>query len=146
MRLSNPFGEYQRIQSAQGAVGVFLHRAIHRQQIEIWGDGSVTRDYIYVGDVADALVRCIDYRGPHKVFNIGSGTGMDLNEIIRQIENVLGQPVARVYKPARRFDVPSNVLDVSLAATELGWSPRTSFSEGLTRTASWITGADVQAG
>lgn len=143
IRLSNPFGEYQRIQSAQGAVGVFLHRAINRQSIEIWGDGSVTRDYIYVGDVAEALLKTIDYQGPHKTFNIGSGTGMNLNEIIGEIETVLGQRVLRVYKPARRFDVQTNVLDIGLARRELGWTPRTSFSEGLSRTAAWITGTNA---
>ncbi len=146
IRLSNPFGEYQRIQSAQGAVGVFLHRAIHGQSIEIWGDGSVTRDYIYVGDVAEALVKMLDYEGRHKTFNIGSGTGMNLNDIIGQIETVLGRSVSRIYKPARRFDVPVNVLDVGLAQRELGWTPRTSFSEGLARTAAWITATDAQAG
>ncbi len=144
VRLSNPFGEYQRIQSAQGAVGVFLHRAIHRQSIEIWGDGSVTRDYLYVGDVADALLKVLDYRGPHKIFNIGSGVGMNLNQIIGQIETVLGHGVTRVYKPARRFDLPINILDIELAKRELGWSPRTSFGDGLTRTAAWITGTDAQ--
>ena len=146
VRLSNPFGEYQRIQSAQGAVGVFLHRAIKRQSIEIWGDGSVTRDYIYVGDVAEALVKVIDYAGPHKTFNIGSGHGMNLNDIIGEIEAVLGESVSRIYKPARRFDVPTNVLDIGLAQRELGWSPRTTFTEGLARTAEWIRSTDVQAG
>lgn len=146
VRLSNPFGEYQRIQSAQGAVGVFLHRAIKHQSIEIWGDGSVTRDYIYVGDVAEALLKVIDYQGPHKTFNIGSGVGMNLNEIIGQIETVLGQSVSRVYKPARRFDVPINVLDIGLARRELNWSPRTNFGEGLKRTAAWINGTDAPAG
>jgi UDP-glucose 4-epimerase len=146
VRLSNPFGEYQRIQSAQGAVGVFLHRAITQQSIEIWGDGSVTRDYIYIGDVAEALLKLLDYDGPHKTFNIGSGLGMNLNEIIGQIEAVLGRSVSRVFKPARRFDVPVNVLDIGLARRELRWAPRTSFSEGLARTAAWITESDVQAG
>jgi len=146
IRLSNPFGEYQRIQSAQGAVGVFLHRAIHRQAIEIWGDGSVTRDYVYVGDVAEALVAMLDYQGREKTFNIGSGAGMNLNQIIGEIESVLGHGVARVYKPARRFDVPINVLDIGLARRELGWSPRTSFGEGLSRTAAWITATDAQSG
>lgn len=146
IRLSNPFGEFQRIQSAQGAVGVFLARAIARQPLEIWGDGSVTRDYIYVSDVADALLKVLDYRGPVHTFNVGSGIGMSLNQIIAEIEQVLGQPVARVHKPARRFDVPTNVLDIGLAARELQWAPRISFAEGLKRTAAWIHGNDARPG
>ena len=146
VRLSNPFGEHQRIQSAQGAVGVFLHRAIHKQSIEIWGDGSVTRDYVYVGDVAEALLKLLDYSGSYRTFNIGSGMGMNLNDIIGEIEKVLGERVARIYKPARRFDVPINVLDIGLAQRELEWSPRTPFGEGLARTAAWIAGTDARAG
>lgn len=138
VRLSNPFGEYQRTQSAQGAVGVFLNRAIRGEPIEIWGDGSVTRDYIYVGDVADALIRVLDYKGDVNTFNVGAGVGMDLNTIISEIEKVLGTSIVRVYKPARRFDVPTNILDIGLARHELGWSPRTSFADGLARTAAWI--------
>lgn len=146
VRLSNPFGEYQRIQSAQGAVGVFLSRAINGQPIEIWGDGSVTRDYIYVSDVADFLTRMLDYQGSTRVFNVGSGIGMNLNEIIAAIENVLGRSVSRIYKPARRFDVSSNVLDISVAKRELDWSPRISFAEGLERTAAWINSGERRSG
>ena len=142
VRLSNPYGEYQRFQTAQGAVGVFLRRAMLHEPIEIWGDGSVTRDYVYIGDVAEALLKVLDYDGPCKLFNIGSGTGLDLNAIIAGIEQVLGRAVARSYKPARRFDVPVNVLDIALARQELDWAPRTVLADGLARTAAWIRESD----
>ena len=138
IRLSNPFGEYQRAQGGQGIVSAFLHRAIRGEPVEIWGDGSVTRDYLYAGDVAEALVKAIFYRGPHKLFNIGSGVGMNVNEIVRRIESALDCTVERIHKPARRVDVPANVLNIDLARRELDWSPRTPFGEGLMKTATWI--------
>jgi UDP-glucose 4-epimerase len=141
LRIANPFGERQRIASGQGAVTTFLQRAYRGEPIEIWGDGSVVRDYLYVGDVAEALVRALDHRGGRKVINIGSGVGRDLNEILAVIETVIGRPVERRYVPARNFDVPANVLDIGLARAELGWQPTTPFEEGLRRTLRWVAGA-----
>jgi len=141
LRVANPFGERQRVASGQGAVTTFLHRAHRGEPIEIWGDGSVVRDYLYVGDVADALARTLDYRGARRIINIGGGVGRDLNHILAAIENVLGRPVLRRYLPGRKFDVPSNVLDIRLARAELGWEPATVFEDGLRRTLSWIARA-----
>src|SRR5262245_40900483 len=141
LRISNPFGERQRVASGQGAVTTFLHRAHRGETIEIWGDGSVVRDYLYVGDVAEALARTVDYRGERRIINIGSGVGRDLNEIIAAVEKVIGSPVRKRHVLRRTFDVPANVLDIQLARAELGWQPTTPFEEGLRRTLRWISGA-----
>lgn len=138
LRVANPFGERQRIETAQGAVGVFLSRAIQNQPVEIWGDGSVTRDYIYVGDVADAFARAVNYDGTKSVFNISSGIGTSLNELIDVIERVLGREVVRHYLPGRPFDVPVSVLDNTLARQELGWAPQLKLEAGIVRTAEWM--------
>ena len=138
LRFANPFGERQQPGSGQGAVTAFLQRALLGQPIEIWGDGSVVRDYFYVGDGADALVRALDCVADQRVINIGSGVGRDLNEIVRAIEALVGHSVERRYYPERRFDVPVNVLDISRARTHLGWVPSTPFEEGLRRTAAWL--------
>jgi UDP-glucose 4-epimerase len=138
LRVANPFGERQRPETAQGAVGVFLSRALRQQPIEIWGDGSVTRDYIYIDDVAEAFARAVQYSGSSSVFNIGSGVGTQLNELIQIIEEVLGKSVARRYLPARPFDVPVSVLSNALAREELKWAPRTSLRDGIARTAKWL--------
>ena len=127
LRLANPFGERQRVSAAQGAVAVFLHRALHGETIHIWGDGSVTRDYIYIQDAIGAFVRALSYQGEQRVFNIGSGQGLSLNEILAAIEKLLGRPVARTYEHGRKFDVPVNVLDISRARELLGWQPSVDF-------------------
>lgn len=138
LRVANPFGERQRIEAAQGAVGVFLSRAIQGQPVEIWGDGSATRDYLHVSDVAEAFARAVNYEGAKSVFNIGSGIGTSLNELIDIIERVLGREVVRHYRPGRRFDVPVSVLDNTLARRELGWEPQLKLEAGIVKTAEWM--------
>ncbi|MGH8475835.1 MAG: NAD-dependent epimerase/dehydratase family protein [Methylococcales bacterium] len=138
LRVANPFGERQRVDTAQGAVAVFLSKALSKQAIEIWGDGSVTRDYIYIDDLIDAFIRAMDHDGEARVFNIGSGTGRSLNQLLRAIEDLLGHPIERRYLPARQFDVPVNVLDIVRAHDVLGWQPRVPFNEALRRTLVWM--------
>jgi len=138
LRVANPFGERQRVETAQGAVGVFLSKAIQNQPLEIWGDGSVTRDYLYVSDVAEAFARAVDYDGAKSIFNISSGVGTSLNDLIRVIEHVLGRNVVCDYRRGRPFDVPVSVLDNTLARHELGWDVRVKFEEGIVKTADWM--------
>jgi UDP-glucose 4-epimerase len=138
LRVANPYGERQRIETAQGVVGVFLHRALKGLPIDIWGDGSVTRDYIHVSDVAEAFVRAVDYSGSKNVFNISSGSGTSLNELIVMLEKVLNKSIETRYLAARPFDVPVNVLSNELAKNELKWTPSTSMAEGIARTAEWM--------
>jgi UDP-glucose 4-epimerase len=138
LRVANPYGERQRIETAQGAVGVFLHHALKGIPIEIWGDGSVTRDYIHISDVAEAFVKAVNYTGSNNVFNISSGQGTSLNELIVLLENVLGKSITCRYLPARPFDVPVSVLCNQLAQQQLQWTPVTSMTNGLIRTAAWM--------
>lgn len=138
LRVANPYGERQRVDTAQGAVAVFLSRALAGQPIEIWGDGSVTRDYVYIEDVVDAFIMAMNHDGEPRVFNIGSGEGRSLNQLLTTMEDLLGRPVERRYMTARKFDVPVNVLDITRAWDVLGWQPRVSFREGLQRMLDWM--------
>jgi UDP-glucose 4-epimerase len=138
LRVANPYGERQRVENAQGAVAAFIHRALSGQAIEVWGDGSVTRDFLYISDVAEAFARALEYSGNHAVFNISSGDGISLNQLIAKIEAVLGRVVECKYLAGRAFDVPTSVLDNSLARDELAWQPHVSIDEGIKRTVSCI--------
>lgn len=138
LRVANPYGERQRIETAQGAVGVFLHHAIKGLPIEIWGNGSVTRDYIHVSDVAEAFVRAVKYSGVKSCFNISSGVGTSLNELIGMLEDVLGKSIEIRYLPGRPFDVPVSVLSNDLARNELEWAPSISMLGGIARVAGWM--------
>lgn len=138
LRVANPYGERQRIETAQGAVGVFLHHALKGIPVEIWGDGSVMRDYIHVNDVAEAFVKALHYAGEHRVFNISSGVGTSLNTLISEIEDVIGKTIVRRFLPSRPFDVPVSVLSNDLARTELNWNPAVPMPEGIARTLEWM--------
>lgn len=138
VRPPNLYGPRQRLDVAQGAVAVFLDRALRGKPIQVWGDGSVVRDYLYVGDAAEALLKAAAFEGEQKVFNIGSGVGTSLIELIKEIEALLGHAVPVEYAAARALDVPANVLDASLARRHLGWRASTPLGEGLRRTCEWL--------
>lgn len=138
LRVANPFGKRQRIETAQGAVSAFLYQAIRGQPINIWGDGSVTRDYIYIDDVAEAFAKAVIYNGPKNIFNISLGLGVNLNELIALIEETLGHSIEKHYLPARNFDVSISVLSNDLALQEMGWTPKFSLREGIKITAEWM--------
>ena len=146
LRLANPFGEGQRPDAAQGAVAVFLNRALKDEPIEIWGDGNVVRDYVYVGDITDAFLRALDYHGDHRIINIGAGRGHSLNEMLRAMEEVFERAIACKHLPARPFDVPVNVLDATQARELLGWEPRMPLREGLLRTLAWLKRSSQSGG
>lgn len=137
LRLSNPYGERQRATAAQGAVAVFVYKALKSEMIEIWGDGSIVRDYLYISDAVEAMIAAIDFEKSPRVFNIGSGVGYSLNEILKEIESIIDRPIARHYKIGRMLDVPTNVLDIERAKNFLCWKPQIDFRQGLARAFTW---------
>jgi UDP-glucose 4-epimerase len=138
LRLSNPYGERQRTHASQGAAAVFMGKVLRGEEIEIWGDGSVVRDYLYIGDAVRAMIAAVSYPGRERLFNIASGTGISLNEIIAAIEQVTGRKATVTYTPARAFDVPVSVLAIDRARAKLGWAPATPFAEGLRKMMTWM--------
>jgi UDP-glucose 4-epimerase len=141
LRPANLYGPRQRLDTAQGAVAVFLDRALRGEPVQIWGDGSVVRDYVYIDDAVDAIARAARFEGTPRIFNIGSGVGVSLNQLIAAIGNVLGAPPKVEYTPARAVDVPVNVLDAGLAERHLGWRASTPLAAGLERTCEWLRSA-----
>lgn len=138
LRLANPFGDRQRLDANQGAVAVFFGHLIKGRTINIWGDGSVVRDYIYISDVIDAILTAAHYKGTEKVFNIGSGEGYSLNEVLTAIEDTTSLKTCRQYNSARDFDVPVSILDIQKAETFLNWKPKINFRQGLSNFYTWI--------
>jgi UDP-glucose 4-epimerase len=139
LRLANPYGERQRPEASQGAVAVFLGKALKNEAIEVWGDGSVVRDFIYIGDVVAALLAAS--RGgatEQRVFNIGSGRGNSVTEVLECIGACLGRRPQVHYLPARVFDVPVNVLDIARAREHLAWAPGVDLLAGVSRSAEWL--------
>jgi len=134
LRISNAFGEGQSPTSGQGVVAAFLYKALRHEPVEIWGDGSVVRDYIHVSEIVSAAIKSIEYEGHHRTFNIGSGIGISLRDVVVAVEELVGVRLEVHHGAARPFDVPISILDISRAKEHLNWSPQMSFRQGLQRT------------
>lgn len=137
-RPSNVYGEGQHLHVGQGVIGVFLDRALKSESIDIWGDGTVKRDYLYVTDMVQAIALLVEYNGSKKIFNISSGRGHSLNEILDiMLRDFRLNPEVR-YLPVRGFDVPVNVLDHSSLSRETGWAPQTDLITGMRNMCRWL--------
>lgn len=135
-RIANAYGAGQSVTRGQGAVSRFLHCALSSQPIVIWGDGEVVRDYVHVTDVANALVQLALMPGCEQcyTFNVGNGLGLSLNDIVSQIEVLLGKRLQIRREAGRSFDVRVSVLDVSRARAVLNWKAALTFSDGIAQT------------
>lgn len=142
LRLANPYGERQSPLRALGALTVFLHRALTKQKIEIWGDGAVTRDFIYVGDVASAVYSATTHPASG-VYNVGSGSGLSLRQVLEHIAEVVGAEPQVSWLPARSFDVPRIVLDAGKLAKATNWQCVTALTDGVALTADWLRSTDI---
>jgi UDP-glucose 4-epimerase len=137
LRVANPFGPFQLPDKGQGLIATLLSRALRGEPIEIWGDGSVVRDYVYVDDVIDALQAASVDESSGRVFNVGSGRGYSVREVIAAVEAQLGKKLSVAWKQGRPIDVPVSILSIARSRDLLGWNPRTSFEDGLRRTIEW---------
>lgn len=133
LRIANPYGVLLPPERRQGFVGVALNRIVNGQAVKIFGNPDNVRDYVHLEDVAQAFVLALTRRDGYRVWNIGSGQGHSVREVIRMIQEYLGQPVTVEAVPTGGAGElpPWNVLDVSRAAKELGWKPRIGFEDGL---------------
>jgi UDP-glucose 4-epimerase len=139
LRIANPFGPFQAPQRSQGVIAALVGRALAGQMIEIWGDGTVVRDFLHIDDVVSAVFAVLAYDGPHRIFNVGSGVGRSVNDIVTDLELLLGRgELLKAYLPARRADVPVNILDVGLLRRETGWAPRMEWMAALRDTVAWL--------
>lgn len=110
LRASNPYGPFHTSLS-QGLINVFLSKIIRGETITVWGDGKVVRDYLYAGDLAEIVYNMITKDIWNDTYNIGSGAGHSINEILKIMENKIGE-VKVAYAPKRKFDVPKIILNV----------------------------------
>jgi len=137
LRVANLFGPFQMPGKNQGVIAALISCALHDQEFQIWGDGSAIRDYVYVDDVVDALLLAAADESDQRIFNIGSGQGRDLREVIVAIEAKLGVKLVVRRTEGRLIDVPVSVLAIDRARDVLGWRPRTPFTVGIEQTLAW---------
>lgn len=136
IRASNPYGSRQGHSGVQGVVSTFLDNIRAGRGIEIWGDGSVVRDYIDVRDLAELCVLA----GTSQLegtYNAGSGQGVSLNELIDIMKLELGVELTPIYRPGRLIDVPVSVLDCLKARTDFDWYADRTLRDGIRDIWTW---------
>jgi UDP-glucose 4-epimerase len=136
LRFANVFGPRQDSGLEGGVVAIFLERLARGESTTIFGDGTQTRDFVYVGDVVAALLATIGASGGP--FNVGTGDETSVAELHRACAEVVGAPDEPQPAPARLGDVGRSVLDVSRIERDLGWRPQVSLADGLERTWAWM--------
>jgi UDP-glucose 4-epimerase len=114
-----------------------IDRAISGESLTVWGNGSNTRDYVYIEDVVDAFMKAIEYSGKVRTFNIGSGIGSSTLDIVSEVSELTNKEIKVDFSPSRATDPPANVLDVGLAKSELNWEAKTSLRDGIQSSISW---------
>lgn len=115
----------------------FIDRVSRGVEIQQFGDGSSSRDYTYISDIVNGVVRALDRPHPYEVFNLGKGNGTSLKEFIQLVEKHTGKEAVIRVMPDQPGDVPYTCADVSKAYKLLGYKAKVSFEEGIRRTVSW---------
>lgn len=115
----------------------FIDRVSRGLELQQFGDGSSSRDYTYISDIVDGIVRAVDRPHPYEVFNLGKGNGTSLKEFISLVQKHVGQSAKIKVMPNQPGDVPYTCADVSKAYRLLGYKAQVPFEEGIRRTAKW---------
>jgi UDP-glucose 4-epimerase len=137
VRLANIYGPRQDPHGEAGVVAIFARAMLGGKLLTIFGDGNDERDYVYVGDAVEAMVKLgeNDEAGP---FNIGSGVGTSTNRIFEILAQNCGHDADAVHGPAREGDINRISLDATRIEKQLGWVPQVSLEEGLKSTVNWF--------
>jgi UDP-glucuronate 4-epimerase len=119
----------------------FIDRVSRGVEIQQFGDGSSSRDYTYIDDIVDGVVRAIDRQHKYEIFNVGKGDGTSLKEFIDLVQEHTGKKATIKVMPDQPGDVPYTCADVSKAYAMLGYKAKVPFEEGIRRTAEWYSEA-----
>jgi len=136
LRYANVYGPRQDPHGEAGVVAIFTERMLRGEVPTINGDGTQTRDYVYVADVIAANLAAL--AGPPGAYNVGTGTECDVNELHRRLARILGATGEAAHGPAKPGEQRRSCLDPSRAATRLGWRPRFSLDAGLEATVAYF--------
>jgi UDP-glucose 4-epimerase len=131
LRLGNPYGPYQLNGTPVGVISSFIRHLHANRSIDIYGTGENVRDFIHIDDVVSAISMCVCRNDVSGVFNLGSGKGYSINQILQIIEELTEQAVEVNYLPDRRADVREIILDVNKIKRHLGFECKTSLVTGI---------------
>lgn len=138
IRIANPYGPYQRPNGILGAVTTFTYKALRGEEITVFGDGSVIRDFIYIDDAVEAILKIADGNKKYKTFNLGCGYGTSIKQLLDVIASTLDLKLNIYYKEGRKVDVPINYLDITRYEECYGKLNPISLEEGIKKTANFM--------
>ena len=144
VRYANVYGPRQDPHGEAGVVAIFCGRILDGRPLSVFGDGAQTRDYVFVGDVAEATVLAATHALPRperldaRAFNIGTGVETSVTELARVLRRVAKTEVAVEHLPKRPGEQQRSVVSIAKAGSLLGWRPRYSLEDGLARTFTWF--------
>lgn len=137
LRPSNPYGPRQGTAGIQGLIAAFLGRMIRGEELTIWGDGEVVRDYIFIDDLVELITRA-GHGASTGVFNVGSGVGHSINDVVGAIRRATHTNPHVQYLDARAFDVRRVVLEIQKAKEAFAWTPAVNIDAGIATTWAWL--------
>ncbi|HII30059.1 UDP-glucose 4-epimerase [Candidatus Woesearchaeota archaeon CG08_land_8_20_14_0_20_47_9] len=138
---ANVYGPRQDPKGEAGVVSIFISRLASGEQAVIFGSGRQTRDFVYVGDVADANILAMRKRTRSRYFNIGTNCETSVNQIYREIASAMKSGLKPIHAPSVPGEIRRIRLDIRPAARELGWKPMTGLREGVGKTVAWYIDA-----
>ena len=138
LRLANVYGPRQDPAGEAGVIAIFTSRLLSGAPCIVNGDGEQTRDYVYVGDVADAVARAVSSPDVVGVANIGTGAETTVNELYRRLAQLTEVRRSAEHGPAKPGEQRRSLLDAARAKSLLGWSATTPLDQGLTQTVAWF--------
>jgi len=136
LRYPNVYGPRQNPHGEAGVNAIFIGLMLEGKRPRIFGDGEAVRDYLYVDDVVEANVLALT-QASGEMLNIGTGVGTSVNDIVRELQAIIGTSEGAIHEAARPGEIQRIYLDATRAKQVLGWVPRVSFAEGLRRTVEW---------
>jgi nucleoside-diphosphate-sugar epimerase len=147
IRYFNVFGARQDPSSPySGVISVFATALLENRSPNIYGDGEQTRDFTYVANVVDGVLRaCEAPAASGEIINVATGGRISLNRLFRAMRDIIGGSVEPTYLPGRQGDVRDSQADISKARTLLGYEPIVSFEDGLADTIEWYRTARTGA-
>ena len=138
IRLSNPYGPFQRPNGILGAVSTFTYKALKGEEITVYGDGTVIRDFIYIDDAIRAVIKIAEGSKAYRIFNVGCGYGTSIKTVLDIICSTLKKDLKISYKQERKMDVPENYLDITRYEKCYGKMEAISLKEGIGKTAAFM--------
>ena len=141
-RAANPYGPGQNVFGVQGVIPIFMRKFLRNEPLTIYGTGDMVRDYLYIDDLVHMVAESYAKPNQHEVYNIGSGQGKSVNEVIEAIEQCAGHSVDKEYAKVPTTFLQKNVLDTSRFMHEFGVRPETTLADGLQRTWDYVKSID----